>query len=138
MDSRHLLFSLLWGSELLRDKLSAYFNLLIVGAWLKEDRSIFRLGSILLLEQDTALHWNQNKAACVNAWLSNTVTELCAEEAAFSYHPYFIYPPPLTYAQNCMSYIHVSKARHVDSGLPKYFPVQTNKQTNLNCNVPLV
>jgi len=78
-----------------------------------EDRSIHSLDSILILEQDAALCWNQNNAAYVNVLLPNTATELCAEKA-LSRQPYFICLPSLTYSQN---YNHVSQARHADSNL---------------------
>lgn len=63
----------------------------------------------------------------MNVLLPNAATELDVEDAALNHQPYFIYPSSLTCAQNCTYYDHVSKARRVDSILPKYFPVQTQK-----------
>lgn len=57
--SRHLLFSLLWGSELLRDKLLAYFNLFMVGAWLKEGRT----GAYTVWA--ASCFWNRTMELCI-------------------------------------------------------------------------
>lgn len=134
MDSRHLLFSLLWGSELLREKLSEYFNLLMVGAWLKEERT----GAYTVWV--VSCFWNRTQICTETrtkllTWMlyfqtlpwSSTLRKLLA----ISHNSSIPHPWSLSKTYTC--YNHVSKTRHGDSNLTKYFPVQRK-----HLSIPLV